>query len=78
LWPFADELFKHATKYLSVELNYDGQLVREVQRAVSKGSQVHFYGKCGELPTVAELLAVIEDLLAGRPIHASNWKWEAW
>ncbi|MHB1415168.1 MAG: 2-oxoglutarate ferredoxin oxidoreductase subunit alpha [Chloroflexota bacterium] len=78
LWPFPDHLINLPTKYLSVELNYDGQLVREVQRAMPKGSEVHFFGKCGELPTVAELQHVIDDLLAGRPLRANEWEWEAW
>ncbi|MDA8218740.1 MAG: hypothetical protein M0Z94_14125 [Dehalococcoidales bacterium] len=78
LWPFPDQLINLPTKYLSVELNYDGQLVREVQRAMPRGSEVHFFGKCGELPTVAELQRVIDDLLAGRPLRANEWEWEAW
>ena len=51
LWPFPEEHFDRSTKYLVVELNWDGQLVREVQRAVPKDSQVHFLGSCGDLPT---------------------------
>ncbi len=78
VWPFPDELFTLPTKYLAVELNNDGQLVREVQRAVPRGSEVHFYGKCGELPTVAELQRMIDTLLAGRPLPVNRWEWEAW
>ncbi|MEW8957901.1 MAG: 2-oxoglutarate ferredoxin oxidoreductase subunit alpha [Moorella sp. (in: firmicutes)] len=78
LWPFPDEIFKVQAKYLSVELNYDGQLVREVQRAMPKGSEVHFFGKCGELPTVAELEEMMQALLAGKEIKARKWEWEAW
>ena len=41
LWPFPDEHFKRKTKYLSVELNWDGQLVREIQRAAWMGTLRH-------------------------------------
>lgn len=78
LWPFPEELFKKQAIYLSVELNYDGQMVREVQRAVPEGSSVHFFGKCGELPSVAELMEAIETLLAGKPLKAKEWEMEAW
>ncbi len=78
LWPFPEELFKRKAKYLSVELNYDGQLVREVQRACPKGSEVHFLGQCGELPEIKTLLGVYKDLLDGRPISAVKWEREAW
>ena len=33
LWPFPDELFARDVHYVVCELNYDGQLVREVMRA---------------------------------------------
>lgn len=78
LWPFPDELFNQPAKYLSVELNYDGQLVREVQRAAPKGSEFHFFGKCGELPTVAEIHEILQCLLSGEGISAKKWEWEAW
>jgi 2-oxoglutarate ferredoxin oxidoreductase subunit alpha len=78
LWPFPDELFSRRSKYLSVELNYDGQLVREIQRAVPKDSEVHFFGKCGELPTIAELMELFRALLAGKPIGPVQWEREAW
>jgi 2-oxoglutarate ferredoxin oxidoreductase subunit alpha len=78
LWPFPDEIFDKEAKYLSVELNYDGQLVREVQRAAPKGSEVHFVGKCGELPTVAELCEIIQALIEGKRITARPWEMEAW
>ena len=52
LWPFPDELFKANAKYLVVELDWDGQLVREVQRAAPKDSKVHFLGICGDLPAI--------------------------
>jgi 2-oxoglutarate ferredoxin oxidoreductase subunit alpha len=78
LWPFPDELFTRRTIYLSVELNYDGQLVREVQRACPKDSNVHFLGKCGELPSVAELLDVFRTLLDGKELKPVYWEREAW
>jgi len=78
LWPFPDELFHRRAKYLSVELNFDGQLVREIQRACPKDSAVHFFGKCGELPTVAELVDVFQTLLDGKPLAPRYWEREGW
>ncbi len=78
LWPFPDELFRASATYLSVELNYDGQLVREVQRAAPKDSRVHFVGKCGELPTVSELLDVFRTLAGGKAPARVGWEMEAW
>ncbi len=78
LWPFPDEAFHRPAKYLSVELNYDGQLVREVQRAAPAGSEVHFLGRCGELPRVAELVDVARNLIDNRPPASSQWQREAW
>ena len=78
LWPFPDELFQAKATYLSVELNYDGQMVREIQRAVSSDCDVRFYGKCGELPTVAELHQVFDKLLNGEPLERHAWEMEAW
>lgn len=78
LWPFPDELFHASATYLSVELNYDGQLVREVQRAAPKDSQVHFLGKCGELPRVSELLEVFRTLAEGKAPARVGWELEAW
>jgi 2-oxoglutarate ferredoxin oxidoreductase subunit alpha len=78
LWPFPDELFQARATYLSVELNYDGQMVREIQRAVSSDCAVHFFGKCGELPTVAELHQIFEKLLKGEPLERHEWEMEAW
>jgi 2-oxoglutarate ferredoxin oxidoreductase subunit alpha len=78
IWPFPDYLFSQSAKYLSVELNFDGQLVREVERAAPAGSEVHFYGKCGELPSAAELIAAMESILKGEKIKTEQWKSEAW
>jgi 2-oxoglutarate ferredoxin oxidoreductase subunit alpha len=78
LWPFPDDAFTRSAKYLSVELNYDGQLVREVQRAVPKDSEVHFLGRCGELPKVAELIEGAQTLMNGQPLKSIMWQREAW
>jgi len=78
LWPFQDALFARPAKYISVELNWDGQLVREVKRAAGAGSQIHFAGKCGELPSVRELLELIEAVANDRPLARRGWELEAW
>jgi 2-oxoglutarate ferredoxin oxidoreductase subunit alpha len=78
LWPFPDEAFSKKAIYLSVELNYDGQMVREVQRVAPKDSEIHFFGKCGELPTVAELHETFDKLLNGEPLSRIGWEREAW
>ncbi|MDR3211168.1 MAG: 2-oxoglutarate ferredoxin oxidoreductase subunit alpha [Planctomycetota bacterium] len=76
LWPFQDALFHPKTIHLVVELNTDGQLVREVARA-AKG-ETHFWGRCGELPGVSELLVVIRDILSGQAPRSMPGQWEAW
>ncbi len=73
-----DEAFQKKAIYLSVELDYDGQMVREVERAASADSEIHFFGKCGELPTVAELHETFDKLLKGEPITRKGWEREAW
>ena len=78
LWPFPDEAFSKKSIYLSVELNYDGQMVREVQRVAPKDSEIHFFGKCGELPTIAELHETFDKLLNGEPLNRIGWEREAW
>ncbi|MEW5817324.1 MAG: 2-oxoglutarate ferredoxin oxidoreductase subunit alpha, partial [Spirochaetota bacterium] len=78
LWPFPDEHFIPLKKYLVVELNWDGQLVREVQRAVSKNSEVHFMGTCGDLPTISDLLESFENLLKNNPLKRKGWILEEW
>lgn len=78
LWPFPDELFRASATYLTVELNYDGQLVREVQRAAPGDSRVHFLGKCGELATVSELLDMLRTLADGKAPARVGWELEAW
>lgn len=62
LWPFPDELFERDARYLVCELNYDGQLVREVMRAAPDKQKVHFMGKSAELHTVAEVAAALEGV----------------
>ncbi len=62
LWPFLDELFEADRHYVVCELNYDGQLVREVMRAAPDKSKVHFMGKSAELHTVAEVVAGLEGV----------------
>jgi 2-oxoglutarate ferredoxin oxidoreductase subunit alpha len=76
LWPFQDHLFSRKAIYLAVELNADGQLVREIERAAH--GEAHFLGKCGELPTVAELMEAIHRLEKGQPPEAKPWEREAW
>ncbi len=78
LWPFPDQHFKTPTKYLAVELNWDGQLVREVQRAVPADSNVHFLGTCGDLPTVPDLIETFSKILKGQPLQRRGWELEAW
>lgn len=78
LWPFQDDLFRRPAIYLVVELNWDGQLVREVRRAAAPGSRVHFLGTCGDLPAADELDAAIDGLLAGSPPQRVGWRLEGW
>src|SRR5919109_484517 len=62
LWPFVDELFERDARYLVCELNYDGQLVREVMRAAPGKKNVHFMGKSAELHTVTEVAAGLAEV----------------
>ena len=78
LWPFPDEHFTRATKYLAVELNWDGELVREVQRAAPKDSEVHFLGSCGDLPTLSTLIETFEKVIKNEPLTRKGWELEAW
>ncbi len=67
LWPFLDGLFAVDRHYVVCELNYDGQLVREVMRAAPDKAKVHFMGKSAELHTVAEVVAGLDGVArAGR------------
>jgi len=78
LWPFPVEHFTRKTKYLAVELNWDGQLVREIQRAAAHDSEVHFLGICGDLPTNQNLLETFDKILKNQPLKRQGWEWEAW
>jgi len=78
IWPFPDEHFDRKTKYLSVELNWDGQLVREVKRAAPKDSQINFLGTCGDLPTTPDLIETFEKLLKDEPLSRKGWVLEEW
>lgn len=78
LWPFPDEAFSRSAKYLSVELNYDGQLVREIKRAMPKDSEAHFLGRCGELPAVTELVEAARTLINNQTLESVKWQREAW
>jgi len=62
LWPFLDSLFERDARYVVCELNYDGQLVREVMRAAPDKRNVHFMGKSAELHTVAEVATALEGV----------------
>jgi 2-oxoglutarate/2-oxoacid ferredoxin oxidoreductase subunit alpha len=75
LWPFADELFGRDARYLVCELNYDGQLVREVMRAAPDKRKVHFMGKSGELHTVAEVAAALEGVARRGAIPELPYIW---
>jgi 2-oxoglutarate ferredoxin oxidoreductase subunit alpha len=62
LWPFLDELYARDVPYVVCELNYDGQLVREVMRSAPDKRKVHFMGKSAELHTVAEVVAALDGV----------------
>jgi 2-oxoglutarate/2-oxoacid ferredoxin oxidoreductase subunit alpha len=75
LWPFLDELFARDVPYVVCELNYDGQLVREVTRAAPDGKKVRFMGKSAELHTVAEVAAGLEGVARTGRIPALPYIW---
>jgi 2-oxoglutarate ferredoxin oxidoreductase subunit alpha len=75
LWPFPDELFTRDARYLVCELNYDGQLVREVQRVAPDREKVHFAGKSAELHTVSEVVTMLEALARSEPIPQLPYIW---
>ena len=75
LWPFPDELFAREARYLVCELNYDGQLVREVMRAAPDKRKVHFMGKSAELHTVAEVAAALEGVARRGAIPELPYIW---
>jgi 2-oxoglutarate ferredoxin oxidoreductase subunit alpha len=61
-----------------VELNWDGELVREVQRAAPKDSEVHFLGSCGDLPALSALIESFEKILKNEPLTRKGWELEEW
>jgi 2-oxoglutarate ferredoxin oxidoreductase subunit alpha len=75
LWPFPDELFERDVPYLVCELNYDGQLVREVMRAAPDKTRTHFMGKSGELHTVAEVGAALESVARRQQMPELPYIW---
>ncbi len=75
LWPFLDELFEADRHYVVCELNYDGQLVREVMRAAPDKNKVHFMGKSAELHTVAEVVAGLEGVARSRRLPELPYIW---
>ena len=75
LWPFPDELFERDLRYLVCELNYDGQLVREVMRAAPDKESVHFMGKSGELHTVAEVCTALHGVAKHQQMPEQPYIW---
>ena len=75
LWPFPDELFGRDVPYVVCELNYDGQLVREVQRAAPSRDRVHFMGKSAELHTVDEVLRAVDGVARGQGVPPMPYIW---
>jgi 2-oxoglutarate ferredoxin oxidoreductase subunit alpha len=75
LWPFLDELYARDVPYVVCELNYDGQLVREVMRAAPDKKKVHFMGKSAELHTVAEVVAGLEGVVRRGGIPELPYIW---
>ncbi|MBW2632575.1 MAG: 2-oxoglutarate ferredoxin oxidoreductase subunit alpha, partial [Deltaproteobacteria bacterium] len=49
-----------------------------VERAAPCDSDIHFFGKCGELPTVAELHEIFDKLLKNEPLKPEGWEKEVW
>jgi 2-oxoglutarate ferredoxin oxidoreductase subunit alpha len=75
LWPFLDELYEGDRHYVVCELNYDGQLVREVMRAAPDKRKVHFMGKSAELHTVAEVVAGLDGVARSGRIPELPYIW---
>lgn len=75
LWPFLDELFAVDRRYVVCELNYDGQLVREVARAAPDSRKVHFMGKSAELHTVGEVVAGLEGVARNGRVPELPYIW---
>ena len=69
LWPFPEKTLKQAAKtakaFLAVEMSM-GQMVDDVKLAIECSRPVHFFGRTGGvIPTPAEVLAQIENILGG-------------
>jgi 2-oxoglutarate ferredoxin oxidoreductase subunit alpha len=75
LWPFPDALFGRDVRYLVCELNYDGQLVREVMRAAPDKAKVHFMGKSAELHTVGEVVQALEGVVKQQRLPELPYIW---
>ena len=75
LWPFLDDLFERDCHYVVCELNYDGQLVREVMRAAPDKRKVHFMGKSAELHTVAEVTTALQGVSGSGRIPELPYIW---
>jgi 2-oxoglutarate ferredoxin oxidoreductase subunit alpha len=75
LWPFPDDLFARDVPYVVCELNYDGQLVREVQRVAPRRDRVHFMGKSAELHTVEEIRRGVAAVAAGAGVPSMPYIW---
>ena len=75
LWPFPDELLEKDLPYLVCELNYDGQLVREVMRAAPDKKKVHFMGKSGEMHTVAEVCEALQSVSKDQKMPEQPFIW---
>jgi 2-oxoglutarate ferredoxin oxidoreductase subunit alpha len=75
LWPFPDDLFARDVPYVVCELNYDGQLVREVQRVAPRRERVHFMGKSAELHTVEEIRRGVAAVAAGAGVPSMPYIW---
>ena len=58
---------------LSLEPGYFGHLLADHGL-----DDIHFFGKFGELPTVAELHETFDKLLNGEPLSRIGWEREAW
>ncbi len=77
LWPFLDELYAADRRYVVCELNYDGQLVREVMRAAPDKGKVHFMGKSAELHTVAEVVEGLQGVARDGRVPELPYIWTA-
>jgi len=68
---------KANAKYLVVELNWDGQLVRRCN-GLRPRIRKFTSGICGDLPTQADLLGTFDKILKNEPLARRGWELEAW